>query len=151
MVRVRHRHLLADDRRLAADRPPAHRLAATPTGSPAPSSSVGSRGDSYDNALAENTIGLYKTEPIHRRSTWKSLDDVELATMEWVDRYNNRRIHRACQIFHPPNSKPSIAQRPTQLSSPSHLTRHPSNPARFTSAKTNTSRRRVTGGFWRRN
>ncbi|WP_043638047.1 integrase core domain-containing protein, partial [Nonomuraea candida] len=60
-------------------------------------SSVGSRGDSYDNALAETTIGLYKTELIHRHGPWKGLDDVEIATMEWVDWYNNRRLHSACQ------------------------------------------------------
>ena len=64
-------------------------------------SSVGSRGDSYDNALAESTIGLYKTELIHRRGPWKGLDDVELATMEWVDWYNNRRLHSACQDLPP--------------------------------------------------
>jgi putative transposase len=58
--------------------------------------SVGSRGDSYDNALAESTIGLYKTELIRRRGPWRSLDDVELATLEWVDWYNHRRLHSAC-------------------------------------------------------
>ncbi|GAA3169335.1 hypothetical protein GCM10010466_68620 [Planomonospora alba] len=58
--------------------------------------SVGSRGDSYDNALAETTIGLYKTELIHRKGPWRGLDDVEIATMEWVDWYNNRRLHSAC-------------------------------------------------------
>ena len=58
--------------------------------------SVGSRGDSYDNALAESTIGLYKTELICRRGPWRSLDDVELATLEWVDWYNHRRLHSAC-------------------------------------------------------
>jgi putative transposase len=58
--------------------------------------SVGSRGDSYDNALAESTIGLYKTELIRRRGPWGNLDDVELATLEWVDWYNHRRLHSAC-------------------------------------------------------
>jgi putative transposase len=58
--------------------------------------SVGSRGDSYDNALAETTIGLYKTELIRRRGPWRSLDDLELATLEWVDWYNHRRLHSAC-------------------------------------------------------
>jgi hypothetical protein len=47
--------------------------------------SVGSRGDSYDNALAESLNGLYKTELIRRRGPWRGLDDVELATLEWVD------------------------------------------------------------------
>ena len=53
--------------------------------------SVGSVGDSYDNALAETINGLYKAELIHRRS-WKSLQDVELATLEWVDWFNHTRL-----------------------------------------------------------
>lgn len=47
--------------------------------------SVGSAGDSYDNALAESVIGLFKTEVIHRRGPWRSLEAVEFATLEWVD------------------------------------------------------------------
>jgi putative transposase len=54
--------------------------------------SVGSRGDSYDNALAETIIGLYKTELVRRRSPWKGLDEVEYATLEWVDWFNHRRL-----------------------------------------------------------
>ena len=54
--------------------------------------SVGSRGDSYDNALAETIIGLFKTEVIRRRGPWKNLDDVEYATLEWVDWFNHRRL-----------------------------------------------------------
>ena len=54
--------------------------------------SVGSVGDSYDNALAETVIGLFKTEVIHRRGPWRSLEAVEFATLEWVDWYNNRRL-----------------------------------------------------------
>ena len=54
--------------------------------------SVGSKGDSYDNALAETIIGLYKTEVIRRRGPWKSIDDVEYATLEWIDWFNNRRL-----------------------------------------------------------
>lgn len=54
--------------------------------------SVGSVGDSYDNAMAETIIGLYKTEVIHRRGPWRKLDDVEYATLEWVDWFNNRRL-----------------------------------------------------------
>jgi putative transposase len=57
--------------------------------------SVGSKGDSYDNAAAESLNGLYKTELIHRRS-WRSYDDVEIATLEWVDWFNHRRLHSAC-------------------------------------------------------
>ena len=55
--------------------------------------SVGSRGDSYDNALAESAIGLYKTELIHRRGPWKSVEDVEWATLTYVEWFNNRRLH----------------------------------------------------------
>jgi putative transposase len=54
--------------------------------------SVGSVGDSYDNALAETVIGLYKTEVINRRGPWRSLESVELATLEWVDWFNNRQL-----------------------------------------------------------
>jgi putative transposase len=54
--------------------------------------SVGSRGDSFDNALAETIIGLYKTELIRRRRPWKGIDDVEYATLEWVDWFDNRRL-----------------------------------------------------------
>ena len=54
--------------------------------------SVGSRGDSYDNALAETIIGLFKTELIRNRGPWKRLDDVEYATLEWIDWFNHRRL-----------------------------------------------------------
>jgi putative transposase len=54
--------------------------------------SVGTTGDSYDNALAETIIGLYKTEVIHHRGPWRNIDAVEYATLEWVDWFNNRRL-----------------------------------------------------------
>lgn len=54
--------------------------------------SVGSIGDSYDNALAETVIGLFKTEVIHARGPWRCLDAVEYATLEWVDWFNHRRL-----------------------------------------------------------
>ncbi|MER2513752.1 MAG: integrase core domain-containing protein, partial [Nitrosomonas ureae] len=54
--------------------------------------SVGSRGDSYDNALAETINGLYKTELIHRRAPWKTMESVELATLEWVSWFNHHRL-----------------------------------------------------------
>jgi putative transposase len=54
--------------------------------------SVGSRGDSFDNALAETIIGLYKTELVRRRGPWRGLDEVEYATLEWVDWFNHRRL-----------------------------------------------------------
>ena len=49
-------------------------------------------GDSYDNALAETVIGLYKTEVIRRLGPWRSLEALELTTLEWVDWFNNRRL-----------------------------------------------------------
>ena len=54
--------------------------------------SVGSVGDSYDNALAETVIGLFKAEVIYARGPWRSLDAVEYATLEWVDWFNHRRL-----------------------------------------------------------
>ena len=54
--------------------------------------SVGSRGDSYDNALAESVIGLYKAELVRRKGPWRGLDDLEYATLAWVDWYNHRRL-----------------------------------------------------------
>ena len=54
--------------------------------------SVGNRCDSYDNALAETIIGLYKTEVIRRRGPWRHVKAVEFATLEWVDWFNNRRL-----------------------------------------------------------
>jgi putative transposase len=58
--------------------------------------SVGSVGEPCDNATAESQIGLFKTELIPRRGPWRGLDQVELATLEWVDWFNNRRLHSAC-------------------------------------------------------
>jgi putative transposase len=55
--------------------------------------SVGSKGDSYDNGLAESFNGLYKWELIHRRGPWRGLDDVEFATLTYVDWFNHRRLH----------------------------------------------------------
>lgn len=55
--------------------------------------SVGSVGDSYDNALAETVNGLYKTELIRRRGPWRTIEQVELATLEWVWWWNNQRLH----------------------------------------------------------
>ena len=55
--------------------------------------SVGSRGDSYDNALAESVVGLFKTELIRMKGPWRTLEQVELATAKWIDWYNNRRLH----------------------------------------------------------
>ena len=53
---------------------------------------MGSAGDSYDNAMAETINGLYKTEVIRKDGPWRGHDDVELATLSWVNRFNNRRL-----------------------------------------------------------
>jgi putative transposase len=57
--------------------------------------SVGSKGDSYDNALAETMIGLYKAELVRNRGPWRGLDELEYATLEWVDWFNHRRLFEA--------------------------------------------------------
>ncbi|MFE0701715.1 IS3 family transposase [Streptomyces sp. NPDC058872] len=62
--------------------------------------SIGSVGDAYDNALMESTIGLFKTELIKPQRPWKTLSQVELATAEWIDWYNHRRLHG--EIGHAP-------------------------------------------------
>jgi transposase InsO family protein len=54
--------------------------------------SVGSVGDSYDNALAETIFGLFKTEVIRKSGPWRNLEEVEFATLEWVDWFNHRRL-----------------------------------------------------------
>jgi len=63
--------------------------------------SVGSRGDSYDNALAETINGLYKAELIHRRTPWKTRESLELATLEWVAWFNHQRLHSAIGYIPP--------------------------------------------------
>ena len=54
--------------------------------------SVGSVGDSYDNAMAESVIGLFKTEVIRQGGPWRGLEDVEFATLEWISWYNKQRL-----------------------------------------------------------
>lgn len=63
--------------------------------------SVGSKGDSYDNALAETVNGLYKAESIRRGGPWRTAEDVELATLTWVDWWNHQRLHSACDYLPP--------------------------------------------------
>ncbi len=58
--------------------------------------SVGSVGDSYDNALAETINGLYKTELIKPHAPWRTVDDVEIATAEYIDWFNHRRLYQYC-------------------------------------------------------
>jgi putative transposase len=77
--------------------------------------SVGSRGDSYDNALAESVNALYKAELIHRRS-WQTVDQVELATARWVEWWNMRRLHSACGNIPPAEFEAEHARRIAQAS-----------------------------------
>jgi len=78
--------------------------------------SVGSVGDSYDNALAETINGLYKAEVIHRRGPWRSFEAVEYATLEWVDWFNHRRLLEAIGNIPPAEAEEQyyamIEQRP---------------------------------------
>ena len=67
--------------------------------------SVGNVGDSYDNAVAETLNGLYKTEVIRRRGPWRNVDDVEYATLVWVDWFNNRRLLGRSVTCRRPSSK----------------------------------------------
>ena len=68
--------------------------------------SVGAVGSSYDNALAETINGLYKTELIKPRKPWRTIEEVELATAEWVDWFNHRRLYEYCGASHPSNWRP---------------------------------------------
>jgi putative transposase len=77
--------------------------------------SVGSVGDSFDNALAETINGLYKTELIKPRKPWRTVDDVELATAEWVDWFNHRRLYEYCGDIPPAELEAAYyAQQPAQ-------------------------------------
>ena len=73
--------------------------------------SVGSRGDSYDNALAESVNGLYKTELIRARGPWRTADQVELATAAWVAWWNAERLHGACGDIPPAEFETAYHQR----------------------------------------
>jgi putative transposase len=75
--------------------------------------SVGSRGDSYDNALAESFHGLYKAELIRHRGPWRGLDDVEHATLEYVDWFNHRRLHGELGMVPPAEVEATHAPRAT--------------------------------------
>ena len=98
--------------------------------------SVGSVGDSYDDALAESVIGLYKTELIHKRAPWKDLDQVEYATLEYVDWFNHRRLLEPIGDIPPAEKEANYHQQ--QEPSPASWTQvkhSPGNPVRFTSRR----------------
>jgi putative transposase len=73
--------------------------------------SVGSVGDSYDNALAETVIGLFKTEVIHRQGPWRTLEAVEFATLAWVDWFNHRRLLEPIGFVPPAEAEAAFYQR----------------------------------------
>ena len=87
--------------------------------------SVGSAGDSYDNAMAESIVGLYKTEVIRRHGPWKSVDAVEIATLDWVDRYNNRRILEPIGYRTPREAEIEYHERQTRTADVAELTLQP--------------------------
>jgi len=75
--------------------------------------SVGSRGNSYDNALAETINGLHKAELIHRRAPWKTRRSLELATLEWVAGFNHQRQHSAIGYIPPAEAEANFCNRLT--------------------------------------
>jgi putative transposase len=76
--------------------------------------SIGSIGDGYDNAVAESTIGLYKTELINQQGPWKTMEQVEFATLQWVDWYNHQRLHGSCERLSPVEYEQARATQSTQ-------------------------------------
>ena len=78
--------------------------------------SVGSVGDSYDNALAETINGLYKAEIIHRRGPWKTREAVELATLEWVSWFNHHRLLEPIGYIPPAEAEANYWQQQAQFS-----------------------------------
>jgi transposase InsO family protein len=97
--------------------------------------SVGSIGDSYDNALVETINGLYKAEVVHRRGPWRSFEAVEYATLEWVDWFNNKRLLEPIGNVPPAEAEKTIL-RDAGRNSRRRITqtkRPPAIPGRFTS------------------
>jgi putative transposase len=79
--------------------------------------SVGSKGDSYDNALAETINGLYKAEVIHRKPSWKTLEAVELATLAWVAWFNHHRLMQPLGYIPPAEAETLYYQRQSSMQS----------------------------------
>jgi len=77
--------------------------------------SVGSRGDTYDNALAESFNGLYKTELIRHAGPWRGLDDVEYATLEYIHWFNHQRLHGELGMIPPSEFEDTLVQQPATL------------------------------------
>ena len=84
--------------------------------------SVGSVGDAYDNALAESVIGLFKTELIKPRGPWRTVEQVEIATLEWVDWFNHRRLFEACGDIPPAELEAAHYRQHAALTEAGHST-----------------------------
>lgn len=80
--------------------------------------SVGSRGDSYDNALAESINGLYKAEVVHRRSAWKTVTELELETLKWVSWFNHQRLLEPIGYIPPAEAEANYYRSQTEQSMP---------------------------------
>ena len=76
---------------------------------------VGTVGDAYDNALAESVIGLYKTELIKPRGPWRTADQVELATLHYVDWFNHQRLFEVCGDIPPAELEAAYYRQNTSL------------------------------------
>lgn len=95
--------------------------------------SIGSVADAYDNAMAESTIGLFKNELIRRKGPWRTLDDVEIATLEYVDWFNNRRLHTELGDIPPRRARDQLLPSdPSVDDAGNQGTEPPLNPGRFT-------------------
>jgi putative transposase len=84
--------------------------------------SVGSVGDAYDNALAESVIGLFKTELIKPGGAWRTVEQVEIATLEWVDWFNHRRLYQACGDIAPAELEAAHYRQQAALTEAGHST-----------------------------
>lgn len=73
---------------------------------------MGSRGDSYDNALAETINGLYKADLIHRRAPWKTRESLELATLQWVSWFNHHRLLEPIGYIPPAEAEANYYRQP---------------------------------------
>ena len=94
--------------------------------------STGAVGSSYDNALAESVIGLYKTELIKPRRPWKGFDDLEIATAEWVDWFNHRRLYEYCGDIPPVDLEAAYyTQQRRPAAGRAHTRKSPDSPGRF--------------------
>jgi putative transposase len=84
------------------------------------SGSVGTVGDAYDNALAESVIGLFKTELIKPRGPWHTAEQVEIATLEYIDWFNHRRLYEACGDIPPAELETAYYSQNTALAEAGH-------------------------------